>query len=77
MTTQFKIKKLESLFKGNIVLFFIGERLAIHYDREFKGYITLTDNIRADYQSIRVRLSGEAFTLECEHEKTMPTINSY
>ena len=64
MTTQFKIKKLESLFKGNLILFFIGERLAIHYNREFKGYITLTDNIRADYQSIRVRLSKDAFKLE-------------
>ena len=77
MTTQFKIKTLESLFNGNLILFFIGERLAIHYNREFKGYITLTDNLRADYQSIRVRLSKDAFKLECEHEKTIPTINSY
>ena len=77
MTTQAKIKTLESLFNGNLILFFIGERLAIHYNREFKGYITLTDNLRADYQSIRVRLSKDAFKLECEHEKTIPTINSY
>ena len=77
MKTQAKIKTLESLFRGNLILFFIGERLAIHYNRDFKGYITLTDNIRADYQSIRVRLSGEAFKLECEHEKTIQTINSY
>ena len=77
MTMQDKIKKLESLFKGNIVLFFIGERLAIHYNREFKGYITLTDNLKADYQSIRVRLSNEAFKIECEHKKTLNQISSY
>ena len=77
MTIQSKIKTLESLFKGNLILFFIGERLAIHYNREFKGYIVLTDNLKADYQSIRVRLSNEAFKIECEHETTLSPINSY
>ena len=77
MTIQDKIKKLESLFVGNIILYFIGERLAIHYNREFKGYITLTDNLKADYQSIRVRLNSEAFKIECEHEKTLNQISSY
>ena len=77
MTIQSKTKKLEPLFKGNIILFLIGERLAIHYNREFKGYITLTDNLIADYQSIRVRLSNEAFKIECEHEKTLTLTTQY
>ena len=77
MTIQSKIKKLESLFKGSITLFFIGERLVIHYNREFKGYITLTDNLKTDYQSIRVRLSNDAFKTECEHEKTLTLTTNY
>ena len=77
MTIQAKIKTLESLFKGNLILFFIGERLAIHYNREFKGYLVLTDNLNVDYQSIRVRLSNEAFKIECEHEKTLKQISGY
>ena len=77
MKTQSKIKKLESLFKGSLILFLIGERLAIHYNREFKGYITLTENLKVDYQSVRVRLSNEAFKTECEHEKSLLPISSY